>query len=118
MSTEVKTAVVRFVWHDHVSEDATWEMPPIPTWFAGRSTIVRFLATKLSPGGGHRMVPTGANGQPAFALYLREQTGACRAHAIHVLSLDGARIAGVVAFHEPDLFAAFGLPQLLPEENP
>jgi len=101
-----------------LTDGATWEMPPIPTWFAGRSTVTGFLATRLTNGGGNRMVPTGANGQPAFALYLRDRDGTCRAHAVHVLTITGHGVAGVVSFHSPELFAAFGLPPHLPAVTP
>lgn len=100
-----------------LTEDATWEMPPMPTWFAGRSTITGFLATRLTNGGGNRMVPTGANGQPAFALYVPDHGGTGRAHALHVLTVTAGGIAKVVAFHSPELFATFGLPLSLATDS-
>jgi RNA polymerase sigma-70 factor (ECF subfamily) len=100
-----------------LTEDATWEMPPIPTWFAGRSTIAAFLAGRLTNDGGNRMVPTGANGQPAFALYLLDRDGTCRAHAVHLLTVTARGIAKVVAFHDPELFVTFGLPIRLPADT-
>ena len=45
-------------------QDVALEMPPMLTWFAGRETVRRFLATKLSGAPGQfRMVPAMANGQ-------------------------------------------------------
>jgi RNA polymerase sigma-70 factor (ECF subfamily) len=54
--------------------------------------------------GGLRLVPTAANGQPAFALYERNIDG------LHVLTLDHGAIIALTLFIEPRLFQAFGLP--------
>ncbi|MEU8226313.1 nuclear transport factor 2 family protein [Kribbella sp. NPDC048915] len=93
------------------STDARWEMPPIPTWFHGRDDVLRLLDAKLRAGRDQRvLVETSANGQPAFALYIRGADAQFHAHSIKVLS--GARdtITAVLAFHHPALFPAFGLP--------
>ncbi|TCC45069.1 sigma-70 family RNA polymerase sigma factor [Kribbella capetownensis] len=90
--------------------DARWEMPPIPTWFSGRNDVLRLLDSKLRPGPDRRiLVETSANGQPAFALYIRGHDGRYHAHSIKVLTLTKAGIAAVLAFHQPALFPAFGL---------
>ena len=61
--------------------------------------------------GGLRLVPTAANGQPAFAVYERSATdGTWAAHSIHVLTLDHDTITALTLFVEPSLFQAFGLP--------
>jgi RNA polymerase sigma-70 factor, ECF subfamily len=92
-------------------EDAQWEMPPLPAWFAGRQAIGRFLASQvLGAPRAWRMVPTRANGQPAVAAYLRGPAGGYHAHAIEVLTVTAAGIARVVAFLDPSLFVLFGLP--------
>jgi RNA polymerase sigma-70 factor (ECF subfamily) len=91
-------------------EDAIFEMPPIPTWFAGRDQVSRFLgAYPLRQPGAFTMVPVGANGQPGFACYLHGQ-----AHAIQVLTVTDAGIAHIVTFQEAGLFPAFGLPPVPP----
>jgi RNA polymerase sigma-70 factor, ECF subfamily len=96
-------------------EDATFEMPPLPTWFAGRQRIGTFLAARvLGRPGDLRMVPAAANGQPAFAAYLRGPDGRHHAHVIQVLTVTAGGVAGVVAFQDQKLFATFGLPQILP----
>ena len=96
-------------------EDIELEMPPLLTWFAGRDTVLRFVAASLLPGPGLlRLVPVTANGQPAFAVYEREPDGAFRAHAIQVLTVTDTGIARIVAFADPSLFAPFGLPPHLP----
>ena len=92
-------------------------MPPIPTWFTGRDQITRFLRARVLNGpGDFTMRPVAANGQPAFACYLREPDGIHRAHAIQVLSLDAEGISHVVSFNQPQLFAAFALPPTLPAD--
>ena len=95
--------------------DAVLEMPPAPTWFTGREQIGQFLTTRvLGRPGDFTMVRVGANGQPGFAAYRRDPDGRYRAHAIQVLTVDAASIAHVVSFHQPELFAIFGLPAVLP----
>ena len=94
--------------------DATLEMPPSPTWFAGRDQIAAFLTTRvLGQPGDFTMVPVAANGQPGFAAYLRDRDGRYRAHAVHVLTVDATSITRVVSFNQPELFAMFGLPPIL-----
>ncbi|MDJ0345745.1 sigma-70 family RNA polymerase sigma factor [Streptomyces sp. H10-C2] len=93
-----------------LTADAVFEMPPIPTWFAGRENIGRFLATRVRTPGDMRMVPTSANGQPAFGVYMRDEGGEHRAHAILLLTLTAAGITRITMFHDPGLFGVFGLP--------
>jgi RNA polymerase sigma-70 factor (ECF subfamily) len=96
-------------------EDAQLEMRPFLTWFSGRRAVAGFLAGQvLFEPGQMRMMPTRANGQPAVAAYLRGEDGLHHAHAIQVLSLQGAQVASVVAFLDPTLFPVFGLPLLHP----
>jgi RNA polymerase sigma-70 factor (ECF subfamily) len=100
-------------------EDATYTMPPWRQWYAGREEIRSFFAVAWKTCGGLRLVPTAANGQPAFAVY--ERTGAdarWTAHSIHVLALDDDMISTLSLFVPPTgprLFHAFGLPLILPE---
>jgi RNA polymerase sigma-70 factor (ECF subfamily) len=94
--------------------DATFEMPPQSAWFLGREQIGRFLAVNvLRKPGDLRIVRTSANGQPALAVYRRDADGAHRAHVLQVLTCTRAGVARIVAFRDPGLFAAFGLPQEL-----
>jgi RNA polymerase sigma-70 factor (ECF subfamily) len=96
-------------------DDAVFEMPPLPTWYAGREPIGRFLAARvLRRPGKFRMIPAAANGQPAFAAYLRSHYGTYRAHSICVVAIAASRITRVTAFNDPGLFATFGLPQTVP----
>jgi RNA polymerase sigma-70 factor (ECF subfamily) len=98
-----------------LSADAVLEMPPSPTWFAGREQIGRFLAARvLRQPGDFKLVRVAANGQPGFAAYRRDRGGRYRAHAVQVLTVDATSIARVVSFNQPELFAMFGLPPVLP----
>jgi RNA polymerase sigma-70 factor (ECF subfamily) len=93
-------------------EDAVLEMPPYLTWFGGRDAIGAFLASRvLTARDTWRMVPVGANNQPAFALYRRDSAGVHHAHAVQVLTLAGPSIAHIVTFQDPSLFETFGLPR-------
>jgi RNA polymerase sigma-70 factor, ECF subfamily len=101
-----------------LKEDATYTMPPWRQWFAGHEAIWSFFATAWKGWSGFRMLPTAANGQPAFALYAH-RIGADpipTAHSIHVLALEHGVISRLTLFvqhGEPRLFHAFGLPLIL-----
>lgn len=94
-----------------LTDDATFAMPPRPSWYRGRAAVGAFLAARpLSRPRRWRRVPVRANGQLAFGVYVSG-----KAHAIELLTLGGdARIAGVTAFHTPEAFARFDLPHALP----
>lgn len=90
--------------------DVKLEMPPLPVWFTGRDTVLRFLAGRaLGQPGDIAMIPTAANAQPAVAEYRRVADGVLRAHSIHVITTGAAGIAGITVFLDPGLFTAFGL---------
>ncbi|CCH31189.1 sigma-70 family RNA polymerase sigma factor [Actinosynnema sp. NPDC047251] len=96
--------------------DTTWQMPPQPTWYRGAATIAGHLATWCAGGPGDvRLVPTRANGQPAFATYRRATPGdRHRITCLQVLTLTSTHITQVVTFADPALCASFGLPETLP----
>jgi RNA polymerase sigma-70 factor (ECF subfamily) len=91
--------------------DAVLEMPPLLTWFAGRDAVTRVVDVNLLIEPGRlRTVHTQANAQDALAVYHRGPDGSDHAHAIIVLTVTGTVIARMVAFQDPGLFPAFGLP--------
>ena len=91
--------------------DVKLEMPPLPVWFTGRDTVMRFLAARaFTKAGDIAMVQTAANSQPAVAEYRRSADDVMRAHSIHVLTTGAAGIAAITVFLDPALFTAFGLP--------
>jgi RNA polymerase sigma-70 factor, ECF subfamily len=102
-----------------LKEDATYTMPPLPQWYAGREAIRAFFGWAWKSYGGFRLVPTAANRQPAFALYSRAGAGRpWAAHSIQVLSLEQNAISALTLFVKPtgpQLFADFGLPLILPD---
>jgi RNA polymerase sigma-70 factor (ECF subfamily) len=95
--------------------DVKLEMPPLPVWFTGRDTVLRFLASRaFAKPGDIVMVPTAANGQPAIAEYRRGADNMMQAHSIQVLTIGRATgvaaIAVMTVFLDPTLFSLFGLP--------
>jgi RNA polymerase sigma-70 factor, ECF subfamily len=105
-----------------LKEDAIYTMPPWRQWFVGRKNIRDFFALAWGASDGIRLLPTAANGQPAFAMYLRSGADApWAAHGIQVLAVDQEGVAALTLFLDPGgarLFAAFGLPRVLPEPVP
>ena len=79
-----------------LTADAVWEMPPQPMWFRGREVVGRLIAYRLAlyahgpEAGRRRLLPTTANGQPAFGFYNRDEAGILRATSIQVLTLSAA----------------------------
>ncbi len=98
------------------TEDAVWEMPPFTGWYQGADTIGRLIATNCpaSGSGDMRLVRTEANGQPAFAVYMRGEDGVHRAFQLQALTLSGSGVSHVASFFDVDLFARFNLPETLP----
>lgn len=100
---------------DVLASDARWTMPPAPLWFEGRAAIEKMLA--LFPprwqGREFRMVPAGANRQPAAAAYLRPAGETLfRLSSLHVLRVEGAQINEITTF-SAGLCARFSLPATL-----
>jgi RNA polymerase sigma-70 factor (TIGR02960 family) len=100
-----------------LTDDAWVTMPPEPYEYQGRQAIGRFLEDRQARRGANlRLVPTRANGQPAFACYLPDARAAItRAYALFVLTLEGDRISAITWFGDRSLFPHFGLPRTLPE---
>ena len=84
-------------------------------WFRGRDAIARLIGAQcpIGPGEG-LMIPTAANGQPAFALYSRHEGGDYKPFHLQVLAIEEGRVAHVGAFFGEHLFPLFGLPESVP----
>jgi RNA polymerase sigma-70 factor (ECF subfamily) len=96
-------------------EDAFITMPPFPLWYSGREVILQFLDTHLFTGDARgllRLVETRANGAPAFGTYQRDAEGLYRPVALHVVTVEGDKIARIDEFltYNDRLFTQFGLP--------
>ena len=97
------------------AKDAVWEMPPFNEWYQGGEDIARLIDTwcPARVPGDMRLVPTLANGQPAFGLYMRGEDGVHRPYNMPVLTLGSGAVTHVVTFFDTTLFARFGLPETL-----
>ncbi|WP_326686044.1 MULTISPECIES: sigma-70 family RNA polymerase sigma factor [unclassified Streptomyces] len=103
---------------DLFKEDAVWEMPPFEQWFRGRENIVRLITAQCPIGRDEGlMLPTSANGQPAFGLYSLQEDGTYRPFHIQVLTLHEGQVSHVGAFFGEELFEKFGLPTLVRAEE-
>ncbi len=100
-----------------LKDEATFSMPPIPAWYQGRETIRSLVGRTIFAGpaqGRWRLVPTRANGQPAFDLYrVDASAGVHRAYAIQVVTWAGSEVADVITFRVPALFGRFGLAEVV-----
>jgi RNA polymerase sigma-70 factor, ECF subfamily len=99
-----------------LKEGAVYSMPPWREWYQGRGSIAEFFGAVWPAYRGFRLVPVGANLQPAFALYTLGAEGRWNAHSVQLLSLDKGGIATFTAFMQPlaqRLFPAFQLPTVL-----
>jgi RNA polymerase sigma-70 factor, ECF subfamily len=99
-----------------LTEDATFSMPPLDSWYRGSEDLAGFLATGPLTGEWRwRPVFTMASGQPALAFYCwREEDQAYVPFALNVLTLRGDKISDVTAFitrstakTEPEAYARF-----------
>jgi RNA polymerase sigma-70 factor (ECF subfamily) len=96
-------------------EDAVHSMPPFPLWLQGAEAITAWM---LGPGAecrGSRLLPSRANGAPAFGQYRVSASG--QGHdpwSLQVLDVVDGRIAGITYFLDTErLFPVFGLPMHL-----
>jgi RNA polymerase sigma-70 factor (ECF subfamily) len=98
-----------------LADGAALTMPPIPTWFQGREAVAAFLARLPFAGRvRRRLVPTRANGQPAFGTYRWDTERELFVPSeILVLTLEGTRIGEIFAFRSTEPFERFGLPATL-----
>jgi len=97
---------------DLIHEDATQSMPPYEMWLRGRDEIITFWQGQGAACAGSRLLPTVANGKPAFGQYRPRPTG--RGHdpwALQVLDFVDGRLVELSWFLDTErLFPLFGLP--------
>lgn len=105
-----------------MKEDATFTMPPSPSWYRGRDAIRAVLTTQaFAPQSQNHwhFFPTQANGCPAFVVYQTTgSSGPSHAFGLQIVTLlasaSGLLIADVTTFLNPSLLTSFGFPQELP----
>jgi RNA polymerase sigma-70 factor, ECF subfamily len=108
-----------------LAEDATFAMPPLPTWYRGRDAIAVWLKRSALTVR-WRLLPARANGQLAFAAYAWEaENGVYTPVSLDVLTLAGTEAMEITAFVTPytrgparerfaaDVFGRFGMPDRL-----
>jgi len=93
-------------------EDVTLSMPPFAMWLQGHADFRAWLLGTGSECRGSRMIPTTANGAPAFGQYRPSGPGGRHEPwALQVLEVADGRITGVQSFLDTaHLFPLFGLP--------
>jgi len=101
-----------------LTDDAWYTMPPVTLEYQGPAAIGNFLRESASWRGQRkqRLIPTRANGQPAYACYLYDgQAPIFRAHGLIVLTLEGDRIRAITRFVDSSVLPRFGFPRTLPD---
>jgi RNA polymerase sigma-70 factor (TIGR02960 family) len=96
-----------------LTDDVFLSMPPFPLEYEGLDVVTRFYARMIGSGRRFDLVPTRANGQPAFGAYLRAPSGIRHGTGLLVLTLAGDRIRTVTRF-DTSVLPWFGLPRSLP----
>jgi RNA polymerase sigma-70 factor (TIGR02960 family) len=96
-----------------LTNDVFISMPPIPYEYVGRDLAASFCDSLFRSGRMFDLVPTRANGQPAFGAYLRAPGSVRRGTGLYVLALTGDRICAMTNF-DASMLARFGLPSSLP----
>ena len=96
-------------------EDAIQSMPPFAMWLQDAANIGAWMLQPApSACRGSRLLPTWANGCPAFGQYRRDRTGGFTPWALQILEISDGAIAQMsffLSFLDPErLFPAFGLP--------
>ncbi|MEV6099055.1 sigma-70 family RNA polymerase sigma factor [Nocardia sp. NPDC051981] len=95
-----------------LTDDVFMSMPPVPLEYQGRDLVARFFALIFGSAQRFELVPTRANGQPAFGVYRHPSIG-IYGSGLFVLTLAGDRISAMTRF-ENTVLPIFGLPQSLP----
>jgi RNA polymerase sigma-70 factor (TIGR02960 family) len=96
-----------------LTDDVFISMPPMPFEYEGRDLVARFCASIFRSGRRFDLVPTRANGQPAFGAYLRAPAGVRNGTGLIVLTVTGDRICAMTRF-DSSVLPWFGLPPSLP----
>jgi RNA polymerase sigma-70 factor (ECF subfamily) len=101
-----------------LTEDAVLTTPLTPAQYVGRDLCGRFFASAIfGRGRAYRLVPTRANGQPAFGVYVQDPLAdVAHAYGMWVLTLVDSRIKRMTRF-DNSVISHFGLPRTLPKRQ-
>jgi RNA polymerase sigma-70 factor (TIGR02960 family) len=91
------------------TDDVFLSMPPMPLEYQGRDVAARFFERLLVPGRRYRLVPTRANGAPAFGAYVRGPDGGLHATGLFAVTIANGHIVAMTRF-ENTVLNRFGLP--------
>ncbi|HXX73114.1 MAG TPA: hypothetical protein VEI80_05405 [Candidatus Acidoferrales bacterium] len=98
---------------NRVATGVTLQIPPSSSWYLGRDAVRQYVgsyALASEARGRWRLLPRRANGQLAFGVYERDESGLMyRAHSIQVLTFEGDLVSGIISFANRSLFPAFRL---------
>lgn len=95
-----------------LTDDVFMSMPPMPFEYEGKKVVGEFWSLLFGADRRYRLVPTRANGQPAFGSYVRAADGVFHGTGLFVLTLAGGRICALTRF-ESGTMPWFGLPRSL-----
>jgi ketosteroid isomerase-like protein len=95
-----------------LSEDASFSMPPLPTWFRGKDDIGAFITALLDAAGTlgatWRFEVASANGQPAMIGRRRNpDSGRYELGVLAVITFEDERIAALTTFIGPGVLGRF-----------
>jgi RNA polymerase sigma-70 factor (TIGR02960 family) len=99
-----------------LTDDAWFTMPPANLEYQGATAIADFLTLSARYRGNRhtRLIPTRANGQPAFGRYVPDSHAQIfHLHSIVVLTMEGDRISAVTNFIDSGVAPYFGLTRTL-----
>jgi RNA polymerase sigma-70 factor (TIGR02960 family) len=98
-----------------LTEDVRVSMPPWPFQYRGHELAAQFHTTvTFREGRTYRLIPTRANGQPAFGLYTKDPHAlVLHANGLMVLTLAGDHISALTRF-DNSVLPSLGLPRTLP----
>ncbi|HYS39153.1 MAG TPA: RNA polymerase subunit sigma-70 [Pseudonocardiaceae bacterium] len=96
-----------------LTDDVFMSMPPMPFEYEGKDLVAEFWHLLFRADRKYRLIPTRANGQPAFGSYVRAADGLFHCTGLFVLTLAGNQICALTRF-ETTTVPRFGLPRSLP----
>jgi RNA polymerase sigma-70 factor (TIGR02960 family) len=98
-----------------LTDDVFISMPPVPFEYEGRDLAASFFGGVFGAGRRFDLLPTRANGQPAFGCYLRsgDPGRERRGTGLITITLSGTKISATSRF-ESSVLPWFGLPGSLP----